>query len=144
MRLAPSAQRAKTNGIALDDSTVFSFLHDPIVDYIVADKKIVPSKLMTSAAVAQVCHNNFNDHCFPINKTKIRLVSQICPTIGPNTDQPEPLTHDELGGAPKAALDVAMRLLTAGSRILKHKLAMEAVCMTVQYQMGNGYPLFAV
>jgi hypothetical protein len=32
----------------------------PIVDSIVADKNIVPSKLTTSAAVAQVCHNDFN------------------------------------------------------------------------------------
>jgi hypothetical protein len=26
----------------------------------------------------------------------------------------------------------------------KHKLAVEAVCVMVQYQMDNGYPLFAV
>jgi hypothetical protein len=57
---ADRSKRAKTNGIALDDSTVFSFLRDLIVDSFVADKKIVPSKLTTSAAVARVCHNNFN------------------------------------------------------------------------------------
>jgi hypothetical protein len=57
---ADRSKRAKTNGIALDDSTVFSFLRAPIVDSIVADKNIVPSKLTTSAAVARVCHNNFN------------------------------------------------------------------------------------
>jgi hypothetical protein len=57
---ADHSKRTKTNGIALDDNTVFSFLRVLIVDSIVADKNIVPSKLTTSAAVARVCHNNFN------------------------------------------------------------------------------------
>jgi hypothetical protein len=34
---ADRSKHAKTNGIALDDSTVFSFLRDQIVDSIVAD-----------------------------------------------------------------------------------------------------------
>jgi hypothetical protein len=71
--LAGWAKRARKTGIALDDTSVLSFLRAPSVAAIVDDSAIIPSSLVDPAAVAGTCHNNFNASTIPCGESQYTL-----------------------------------------------------------------------